>query len=806
MQAEQIDPRITRLGFRRSTTIGRYRLSTELGGNDEHVVPLGLGGSSVVFTAYQELNSDRGIFVPRAIKLFLMREDLNPADVDTSFVAANSNFLEEIITVSQLSHENLVQVTDAGEYSFQDSAGVERHLPYIVSHLIRGCTLREIIEEKPQAQFAIDRIKADPTLAVSLLGQISRGLSYLHNQGFLHCDVAPKNIFIEDGTQLRAIVGDVGMSRKIERATSSLVFIAGTRSYTPPEIAKHFNQQVESSLLAQWFPYWDLFAYSKTALELLCKVAAWTGQPWIRAALAKATSCHAEASELSNADFLAQQIEYCLPVHRQRGGVAELEPSPMHSRKRMMPIAALSLTDRVDSLVRHPALTRLQLVPQLTIVRSASPGGNHTRYEHSLGVMENVRRMLSTLIDEPSFLGILGRDSIETGLVAALLYNAHRFPFSNIVHELNKRLPPGEQKLFPSFARSSLLADVFGDRYRSYRGLTLTEQIRNSFPSVDLLKLHRILTSSGASQLVQPDEVALYTLLNSSLDARVVDFVRRDSLHLGLSSGDAFELEDLLPHLTISPIRTGSATNLVTLRPSGISVAEQIILMRYWLYQRVYWNQPNRAYNAAVRRALLDLSERPDFEAEFRVQALHLDEGQLLEFLYDRAKAHGLSSTASLLQFIKGTEKTLYREVFSRSKRQCESDPVLQDTEDLSTFTSKTMSYKTMRQYEVALDKELAQSTTRSLADSAPLVLLDVPFEPGNVKLGTDIFVATHGSESTEGNTLKNLDTVSPIVSAVNSNFSNELQRLRILVRRDVPRDETLGPRLYAALRRLVQD
>lgn len=806
MQPEQQDPRIGRLNLRRSTVIGRYRLSTEPGNPEDLISPLGLGGSSVVFTAFQELDSERRIYVPRALKLFLMREDLNPADADTSFVPADSNFLEEIITVSQLSHENLVQVTDAGEFAFEDVSGVARRLPYIVSHLVRGCTLREIIEENARAAFAISKIKNDPAVAISILTQIARGLTYLHGQSILHCDIAPKNIFVEDGSQLRAIVGDVGMSRRINASGTSRVFVAGTKSYSPIDVSPHFGNQVDAALLNQWFPYWDLFAYSKTAMELLQKVAAWTGQPWVQAAAAKATSCHAESKSQQDASYLAQQIEYCLPIHRQRAGVPELEPSPMHSRKRMMPIAALSLTARVDSLVRHPALTRLQLVPQLTIVRSASPGGNHTRYEHSLGVMENVRRMLSTLIDEPTFLGILGRDSIETGLVAALLYNAHRFPFSNVVHELNKRLPPGGQKVFPTFARSSLLSDVFGDSFRSHKGLTLTEQIARSFPSVDHDKLNRILTSSGASQLVQPDEVALYTLLNSSLDARVVDFVRRDSLHLGLSSGDAFELEDLLPHLAISPVRTGSASNQVTLRPSGISVAEQIILMRYWLYQRVYWNQPNRAYNAAVRRALLDLSENPGFEGKFRALALKFDEGQLLEFLHSSAVEAGMESTRALLDLVKGTEKTLYREVFSRSRRQCDSDPVLQDADDLTTLISKTMSYKAMRGYELALEKVLSGTLTQPKQSAAPMVLLDVPFEPGNVKLGADIFVATHQAEGSESGGLQSLEKVSPIVSAVNSNFANELQRLRILVRRDIPRDESLGPHLYAALRRLVQD
>ena len=185
------------------------------------------------------------------------------------------------------------------------------------------------------------------------------------------------------------------------------------------------------------------------------------------------------------------------------------------ARKRMMPIEGMAITKRVDRMVRHPALLRLQGVPQLTIVKSVAPGGNHTRYEHSLGVMENMRRMLSSLIDEPNFLGILRKESIETGLVAALLYNATRFPFSNIIHEINKRLPSGEKKLFPSFGREDLLKDILGEKFKSKNDITLSKELNSSFPGVSLEKLTRIICGTQSSVFEEPDEAVLSALLNS---------------------------------------------------------------------------------------------------------------------------------------------------------------------------------------------------------------------------------------------------------------------------------------------------
>lgn len=805
MMNPTIDPRVEKLQLTQASEIKGYALHTgdsiEL---TQFVNPLGVGGSSVVFKVFQILDTARNISVPRALKLFVMREDLLEKDASTSFLPAHDNFLEEIKNISQFSHENLIQVIDAGEHDFTMADGTIKSVPFLVTHLITGCTLREVIEGSPNAEFVRTKLRANPEVAIQLVSQMCRGLSYLHHRDFLHCDIAPKNIFIEDGQHIRAIVGDVGMSRKINGKPGDKVFIAGTRSYSPEGISNLFGSEIDTCELVKWFPIWDLFGFSKSIMELFQYVSTLSSEPWINAALLKATQTYNSITQFKSAEEVAERVEYCLPVHRERGGVPELEPSSVIARKRMMPIEALTLTKRVDGLVRHPAITRLQGVPQLTVVRSASPGGTHTRYEHALGVMENVRRMLSSLIDEPTFLGVLGRNSIETGLVAGLLYNASRFPFSNVIHELNKRLPPGENKIFSLFGRASLFNDIFGIKFISHRGLTLEMQIRRDFPAIDLDKLMRILTASSTAELTDPDETILYALLNSSLDARVIDFVRRDSLHLGLSSGNFFELDDLLPHLIISPGVSGNDVGRVSLKTSGIPVAEQIILMRYWLFQRVYWNQPNRAYIAAIRRAFLDMMEFDDFESELRTRALLADEREMLRFLYEFSKQKNQSSTTQLLDFVVNHEKILYRGVYDRNLRLCDINPIKQDRQTIETIISKTMSYQTMRTFENKLAAAISAKLSISETGGAPLVLLDVPFEPGNIKLGTDIFVQINSSPNPLAINLETLERVSPVIEGVNKNFINDLQRLRIFVRPDVMLSINDGEWLYDELRRLV--
>ena len=807
MSTENTDPRLGRLRVTQRTLVKGYAFSAARIQTDELVDPIGLGGSSVVFKAFQPLDTEREITVPRAMKFFVLRDDLVPSDADTTFFPAQDNFFEEIRNVSQLSHENLIQVVDAGTHEFVQNDGTPKRVPFLVTHLISGCTLRDIIEGKHNAEFAVTRLKSRPELAVDLITQIARGLAYLHDKQFLHCDIAPKNIFIEDamGNSLRAIVGDVGMSRCLLGDADEKLFIAGTKAYSPQRVIDAFGTTVARSTFAPWFPLWDVFGFSKTAYELLDHVSSLISTPWLSPAAKKARAAHEQADKYRTPGAIANLIEYCLPIHRERGGVPELEPSAIGSRKRMMPIEGLAFTKRIDSLVRHPALLRLLGVPQLTVVRSTAPGGNHTRYEHALGVMENVRRMLSSLLDEPGFLGVLRKDSVETGLVAAVLYNATRFPFSNIVHDLNKRLPPGGEKIFKEFDRAGLFENIFGDSFRSSKGLTLHEKILRDFPAVDIEKLKRILTGNKPIDFFEHDEAVLHALLNSSLDARVIDFVRRDSLHLGVSSGDFFKLDDLLPHLTISTNFNGADAPQVTLRASGVVVAEQIILMRYWLYQRVYWNQPNRAYNAILRRALLDLQECDGFESELRDVALMVDEREMLNFLLSNAEQRHLTSTVALLQMVVGYEKVLYAEIYERNIRQCDNDPQMQDRPLIDMLVAPTMSYATMRKFEQRLGNWVATQAGLEAAIGAPLILLDVPFEPGNIKLGTDIFVALPPSHISHSEELRTLEKVSPVIAGVNTNFVTDLQRLRIFLRPDVRREVVSGTEVYSQLLEMLR-
>src|SRR5262249_42323580 len=111
-------------------------------------------------------------------------------------------------------------------------AGMEAGHPYLVMPLIRGGSLRDLLESRT-------RLPLDE--ALHLLDGIARALAYAHSRQVLHCDVKPENILIQDG---HAYVMAFGIAQRLHAEADEwretrrdLGFSAGTPAYVSPEQA-----------------------------------------------------------------------------------------------------------------------------------------------------------------------------------------------------------------------------------------------------------------------------------------------------------------------------------------------------------------------------------------------------------------------------------------------------------------------------------------------------------------------------------------------------------------------------------------
>src|SRR5437762_598064 len=84
-------------------------------------------------------------------------------------------------------------------------------------------------------------------------------------------------------------------------------------------------------------------------------------------------------------------------------------------------------------LLAAPELQRLRRIRQLGMASLAYPGADHSRYSHSLGVMETARKMLAQLAGEFR----IDEEGQALTLVAALLHDLGHGPFSHVFERVS---------------------------------------------------------------------------------------------------------------------------------------------------------------------------------------------------------------------------------------------------------------------------------------------------------------------------------------------------------------------------------
>src|SRR3954466_1720580 len=100
-------------------------------------------------------------------------------------------------------------------------------------------------------------------------------------------------------------------------------------------------------------------------------------------------------------------------------------------------VIAFRLDRPLDSLLFRllgtPQLQRLRRIRQLGMASLAYPGADHSRYSHSLGVMETARKILDHL--RPSMQ--LDEEGETVCVVAALLHDLGHGPFSHVFERVS---------------------------------------------------------------------------------------------------------------------------------------------------------------------------------------------------------------------------------------------------------------------------------------------------------------------------------------------------------------------------------
>lgn len=252
----------------------------------------------------------------------------------------------------------------------------------------------------------------------------------------------------------------------------------------------------------------------------------------------------------------------------------------------------VSLTPTETAVLDLPEVQRLRRVKQLGTAYLVYPGCLHTRFDHSLGAAATAKRMLLELASR----GVaIAPDLAEAIAIAALLHDVTHVPFGHTLED--------ERRLFPRHDK--------GRRLETMLDGALGEALRR----LDVAEPVMALLGHRDSDSVPPWAAQI---VSSTIDADLLDYLRRDSYFAGLAPRyddrvfHQFVVDDgrLAIHLTKHGME----------RHDARSETEQLLRMRYFLTERVYYHHTKIAAGAMISKAV-----------ELAHEHGALDEGELLQ-------------------------------------------------------------------------------------------------------------------------------------------------------------------------------
>ena len=182
----------------------------------EIVKTIGEGGMANVYLANDTI-------LDRKVAIKVLRGDLSQ---DDKFIR---RFQREALSVSNLSHPNIVEVYDVGE---------EDGNHYIVMEYIEGKTLKQLLKKRESLTL---------TEVIDIMTQLTDGIAHAHESYIIHRDIKPQNIMIEDDGRVKITDFGIAMALNATMVTQTNS-VMGSVHYLPPEQASGKSATVKSDI------------------------------------------------------------------------------------------------------------------------------------------------------------------------------------------------------------------------------------------------------------------------------------------------------------------------------------------------------------------------------------------------------------------------------------------------------------------------------------------------------------------------------------------------------------------------------
>jgi len=320
--------------------------------------------------------------------------------------------------------------------------------------------------------------------------------------------------------------------------------------------------------------------------------------------------------------------------------------------------------DNELKIIDTPIFQRLRRIRQLSGAHLIYPGAQHTRFEHSLGVM-HIASMAGQALAEK---GVVSFDDIQNLRLAGLLHDIGHGPFSHLFEEIfeEKRKISHED-----LGRDIILKTEIGDIIS-----------KNGFDKKLITKL-----AFGDSKLQFMNEI-----ISGALSADIMDYLLRDGYFTGAEHAK-IDHHRLTHSLDVYK-------NKLALDKSSLVNFETMMISRFQMFKAVYFHKTVRAGEVMLLEAM-DLAE-----GELGLSSMNLDEYLKLSDDVILAKLLNLPEHNSKLKASKKIatdylNRNLFKSVFE------------------STLTGKAITKKRMQELRGEISKKSKIDINEIFVDSS---------------------------------------------------------------------------------------
>ena len=257
----------------------------------------------------------------------------------------------------------------------------------------------------------------------------------------------------------------------------------------------------------------------------------------------------------------------------------------------------MKLTPFEQDIIDVPVYQRLRRIRQLALTDMVYPAANHTRFEHSLGVMHvaslmfrQIRAEIERIKPGNALFSSDDLDKAEAMLrLAALLHDVGHAPFSHAGEDVMPTIAGQKKRYDHEDYTAALISHFFAD------------VIKNHPQNVHGISVEELCAFLGHGN---PPRNMLFwrELVKGQMDADRADYLLRDSYHVGVAYG-RYDLPRLIATLTVAPHPENEGL-VVAVDDGGIQAVESLIIARYMMFTQVYFHHTRRAYDHHITEVL----------------------------------------------------------------------------------------------------------------------------------------------------------------------------------------------------------